>query len=731
MVGYISKDAIPRDPKNPTTANPLTVTLDDRDITVTNNAQRLPTGYDVFIDGNPHVISSTIGVSFQAPIEVSTKGRVKNIWQQYYQNFRIANASKTYPNTPIWQLIDEGAKLGGVDMDFVGLYTNNDAKDKPLESVINRISSSNIFDSLTFQNTDVTTEASNGILYGVVGGRSEFRSQLSSNAATFFRNNSNKVFIKKDPVTQVDKYYLIREVREEELTGLKYTSKSDTRLNDILYWNVVSKLSGMDNSDLDFSQPTESKRDMLEEGYVYNVIAKAMTVVVSEVVINGTVKLADNETRRQVNDAQFDMFTIPYDPIVMLLGTDGPRTSDPLVSRLMANKIATALGGTGTSFIKDLQILPYCPCPDLIKVNANTNNKPGIVIPNDPTGAVHGTNAIFSQIRSDKLHEGSTINDIASVVIYCNSSQFDFSITDVSIPKIEDPLERKIANMSTFYRLCSPGYTSMFQFNPQMNDGVYDFKVQCVYQPYNPFIRIAPTFNNLYGIDTPYDSKGLILKGDFQLPMIDDAWTDYQIQNKNYMNIFDREIQNMELTQDIERKQQKWQIAAGTMSAMTSGAGAGAMAGGPIGAAIGGVAAAGASLAAGIADYKYSDILRGEALDYKQDMFGFNNGNIQALPSSLSKATPLSQNNPIWPILEKYTCKEAERENLLRKIKYNGMSVDAIGTIEEYIKNKIYYNSEIIDNMYFKGKLVRVDNIYGDSHIANAISNELNRGIYL
>lgn len=59
------------------------------------------------------------------------------------------------------------------------------------------------------------------------------------------------------------------------------------------------------------------------------------------------------------------------------------------------------------------------------------------------------------------------------------------------------------------------------------------------------------------------------------------------------------------------------------------------------------------------------------------------------------------------------------------------MSVGVIGTLDDYINNVEFYRSDGFDKMYFKGTLIKLDSIYADSHIVNAISNELNRGIYL
>lgn len=438
-------------------------------------------------------------------------------------------------------------------------------------------------------------------------------------------------------------------------------------------------------------------------------------------------------TGRVRNDSGlYDMFAIPYDPIYYEVRRNqtssiidtGKTTTD--LSLKTAYNIAHKLQNA----LYDIQILPYCPCPEYF------TNKALIFRDVNKLG-----NGYYDTVR---IQNGTEPNDnedrIVGLILWCNSSKRHFTIrasrNDVPI-NIVNPytkaLTKKVDSLTKTCRLCSPGYTSIFEINVAMNDGIDQFVIDILYQPINPFIRIAPKFKSLYGIYTQYDSKGLILKGDYSLPTIINSWEQYQINNKNYNEIYDREIQSLQLSQNIERKQQMWQIATGTISGTTSGAVTGAMASGghPIGAIAGGVAGGGASLIGGIADLQYADILRGEALDYKKDMFGYSLANIQALPQALTKSSPLSNNNPIWPIFEIYEASQTEKSALIEKIKYNGMSVGVIGTLDDYIDNIEFYRSDGFDKMYFKGTLIKLDSIYADSHIVNAISNELNRGIYL
>ena len=245
-----------------------------------------------------------------------------------------------------------------------------------------------------------------------------------------------------------------------------------------------------------------------------------------------------------------------------------------------------------------------------------------------------------------------------------------------------------------------------------MNNGIQYFNVDCDYKPFSPYIHINPNFSELYGQDFN-DARGLICGGDFSLPKVTNAWANYQQNNKNYEQIFNREIQNMQVTHKYQMIQGGVQAIAG----VAQGAVSGAALGGVGGAIAGGVA----SLAGGVADQVINQKLYNEALDYKQDLYGMQLGNIKAIPNSISKVSPYNPNNKIFPVLEYYTCTETEKQALKNKIKYNGMTVGRIGTINEFLQP---------DYSYIKGKLIRLETIE-DTNYLNEIASEIYKGVFI
>ena len=185
--------------------------------------------------------------------------------------------------------------------------------------------------------------------------------------------------------------------------------------------------------------------------------------------------------------------------------------------------------------------------------------------------------------------------------------------------------------------------------------------------------------------------------------------------------MFNREIQNMQVTHKYQMIQGGIQSIAG----VAQGAVSGAALGGVGGAIAGGVA----SLAGGIADQVMNQKLYNEALDYKQDLYGMQLGNIKALPYTLTKTTAFTYNNKIFPILEYYTCTEQEKQAAANKIAYNGMTVGRIGTINDY-KNNNWSYGDINSKGYIKGKLIRLETIE-DTNYLNEIASEIYKGVFI
>ena len=416
----------------------------------------------------------------------------------------------------------------------------------------------------------------------------------------------------------------------------------------------------------------------------------------------GSVKAKITTSNYVLSDAPYGMFAIPYGQVT-IKNTGGSFTSIDIIpetSYRVANEFAKKYAGGGVLY--DLQLLPYCPCRQ-------------IILP-DGTMDINNNTSLFSPITDEQ-------NNVLGVIFTCPVSSFTFDIP-LNIPVVN----KKMENQTDMYRLVSPNYNGQFEFSPAKNNGVHFINVDCTYLPYNPYIHLNPDWSLLYGKD--FNSPtGLICGGQFSLPIINDQFKTYEINNKNYNNVFKREILNM----DTNRKYQRIQEITGASVGALQGAGAGAFAGSQImpglGTAIGALVGAGASVAGGLGDLAISDKLYSEALDYKHDMYAFALDNIKALPYSLSRVTAYTFNNKLWPLIEYYTCTDEEKRAFANKIAYNGMTVGVIDKIINYKDNTWSYK-DITDKGYIKARLIRLEGIEDDTHLLNSIADEVYKGFY-
>ena len=406
-------------------------------------------------------------------------------------------------------------------------------------------------------------------------------------------------------------------------------------------------------------------------------------VYLDQYTISANVVISTPENRYHLEDQPYDMFCMPYSDSLKIYQNGTQLTT---ASSSLAINLATQIGAsTGSGNVYDIQLLPYCPVRYCIM--------------DDNTFDVKG-----SKFDLVKTSDGTTVG----VLLWATKSSFTLNIYR-NIATINP----KIENLVDKWRLCSPNFNGQFEFSPAMNGGVDYFNVDCTYKPFNPYIHVNPNFKKLYGKDFN-DARGLICGGDFSLPQVSNAWADYQLNNKNYENIFNREIQNLQ----VQQKYQRIGDIASAVGGAVVGGGTGGLAGGVPGMVAGGIG----SLAAGAIDIGINEKLRAEAMDYKRDMFGMQMGNIQALPTNITKTTAFTYNNKLFPILEYYTCTIEERNALLDKLRYNGMTVGRIGKIADYLANA--------SDQYIKGRIIRIEGVSDDFHYYKAISDEIYKGAF-
>lgn len=206
------------------------------------------------------------------------------------------------------------------------------------------------------------------------------------------------------------------------------------------------------------------------------------------------------------------------------------------------------------------------------------------------------------------------------------------------------------------------------------------------------------------------------------MPIETNAWSEYELRNKNYQIAFNRQIEHMDFQFGQERVLAGISAVTGTIGGATTGATSGAMVGGGVGAAVGAAVGGITSLAGGIADLSMMGARQREDKDFTIDNWTYQLGNIKALPNSISKVTPLTYNNKKFPFIEKYVATEEEINILKNKITYNSMNVNAYGTIQQYLQ---------LERTFIQGTIIRLEDNEINNHELYELNNELMKGVYI
>lgn len=407
------------------------------------------------------------------------------------------------------------------------------------------------------------------------------------------------------------------------------------------------------------------------------------------------------DLRPGLTDAPYDMFCMPY--------MEGTLTLKQVLTDITANvnkEMALAIAQNlalefGNSVIYDLQLLPYCPISGFTKTGDDL--------------FIDRTEVNESLVTS--LDEQTTYN----CLFWCQQSHGTKNIILNDMPSYNN---RKMANQCDFYRLVSPNYNGQFEFNLAQNntETLPFFNVDYTYMPYNPYVHVNPYFSGLYGGDYN-DARGLICGGDFSVSYLSDAWKTYQINNKNYQNIFDRQIQNMSTNYKISSTQD---IVSSLIDSLSTGLAAGAA----TGSFTVGLGAGAASSVGALADVYLSKLQLEENVSYSKDLYNYQLDNIKALPYSIAKSTVINENNKEVPILETFTCTDEEKDAIANEIANAGMTIGVIGKINDYIGNEWSYK-DINSRGFIKGRIIELKDFKGDSHEALDIKQEFQKGVYI
>jgi len=451
----------------------------------------------------------------------------------------------------------------------------------------------------------------------------------------------------------------------------------------------------------------------------------------AQIQVKGKIELPNHAKLDELN---LGCIAIPYGPNCNI-EYDGKTYN--LDETSIKSIFTTGWTNVGTA-IKDIQILPYCPCGALNSLRNSDSQSNTIIL--------------------DGMQSGDlipmTVGNADTPFYYavaCRQSSMDYRYpVDLSSYFGTD---FKLDSMTKKVRMVSHNHKQIFEFNPVKNRGIQALSFSYTLMPFNTIFRIVPVFNlnSLYGGNYK-DSRGLIWEGGFSLSQVTDAWVEYKLHNSTYRAMFDREIKNLEVSQDNSRAQetlnyttsyqnaqsniqaQQMKAGLGVATGLLS-AGVGAAAGNPL-AIMGGVGALAGAASAGIGIGAQKDIAernlesaklsqnisnsqRAEDLAYKQDMFNLNMMAVKSQPGSVAVSTDYSKVNNAKAYFEIYDCTTEEKQFIEDYFRYNGMRVGRFDNILNYLDDQIRYIKFTL--LFANGLLPSIN---------NAINAELSGGIF-
>lgn len=427
--------------------------------------------------------------------------------------------------------------------------------------------------------------------------------------------------------------------------------------------------------------------------------------------------------RNHTTDAQYDIICLPYSDKVSLKITD--TDTERFISKARAVSIINAISTGLGSQVYDIQLLPFCPIANLDVEHIGSYYNTRIKVLSSDEGK------LFSSLGLPGSSSGFVF-----YAPYSNSTRQILNLPgDYRYSEANESELIKINNDLIKYRFTSPDYSASFDFNIAKNNMLLNsVMVDMSCKPQSSFIHIVPELTGLYGNpnisgnDSPIiDIRGLTFTTNLSIDRISNAFVEYEIRNKNYQEIFNREIQNYDIGSDIRKMEASVSYASKSIQATSKGASQGFALGGGFGAIAGAVVGAGVGLTSGAVDISNTWKMEDENRSLKVDMFNYSLQNIRALPNTLTKISSLTNTNRIFPVIEIYAPTERELKAYVDKIRWDGMSVNRIDKLSNFLQPF----SEEVAGAFFKGQLININKIDEDSHIVADIYDQLDSGIYL
>ena len=439
-----------------------------------------------------------------------------------------------------------------------------------------------------------------------------------------------------------------------------------------------------------YSQLSSGNYDLYYDGSYYTFYRGDFKVMATtqDVYLIFTESQEDIHTAVDGPNARTHLIEQPYD-MFMLINDDSVSYkvgTTPYVSNHDVNiNIAQAICQSYGSASYDIQIVPFNPIPGTILSDGTLN---------------------FYGFDTHEIYNSN--NQVIGHYVMCPSADLKFVLNKDEL-KFNPTDYKKDYNLKQ-YRLCSPNQESIFDFSPSMNGGINTWEITANYRPFASYIKIQPTWGWLYG-DPTYNSltdfRGLVYNSSLCITQLNDAYSNYVANNKNFQQLFDNQINTLSKSNQVQ------------INALEETLGWRSYTGMPISSV--------ARVIGGSKDIEMQRELNNIALSKMQSDFNYQMDNIQSMPHTIKKLTQINGDTRIFPFIEIYSASTVEEDSFNLKIKYTGMTIMTTGKIADFLQEG--------EETFIQASLIRLDmsrsEESADNHIAIEIANELDKGIYI
>lgn len=279
-------------------------------------------------------------------------------------------------------------------------------------------------------------------------------------------------------------------------------------------------------------------------------------------------------------------------------------------------------------------------------------------------------------------NENFKINDTPIKAMFLDADDLEFYTDMADLTEINKECDT--------IKIVSPSRASQYLFRPYNNDGIMEFKTKITLRPYNTIIYVRPSTKGLLMYD--YDDKDcLIISEDFSLTAVTSEWTNYIYNNRNYNDVFERQIQGREFErtwerkiEDAQKKSDEWtsrNISAQKASTYTGNLPIISSVAGAIGTAFQDQT----YLQMAQIDRQYNEATYQEGIQLSRDLFEMQLENVQSQPLVPSKISILDAKLLPGVYLEYYSSNPSELQAINDFYKFNGNRIDAYGTFSQYL----------------------------------------------